>query len=266
MRVLKAGALFFLLVFLPSAFAALKIPAKPDGYVTDSASVLSLPARARLESTLRLFEEKTSNQVLIAIFPGLEGESLEDFSIRLAEAWKPGQKARDNGILFLIFRDDRKIRIEVGYGLEGALTDAVSASIIRDVIAPQFRAGNFDQGIEQGAAAILQAVQGEYTASRPAAQASQNDGLVQGLAFLFLIVAVLDFTRYLFYRSGHRAYAERYSFWEWFFLFSILWLLLRAFLTSRGGYSGRNGGWSGGRGGYSGGGGRFGGGGASGGW
>lgn len=266
MKFLKAGAVLLLLGSLPSAFAALEIPAKPDGYVTDSSALLSPAARTRLENTLRLFEEKTSTQVLVAIFPSLEGESLEDFSIRLAEAWKPGQKTRDNGIVFLIFRDDRKIRIEVGYGLEGALTDALSASIIRDIVAPQFRAGNFDEGVEQGAAAILQAVEGEYTALPAPAQSPQDDGLVQGLAFLFLIVAGLDFIRYLFYRSGHRAYPERYGFWEWFFLFSILWILLRAFLTSRGGYSGRSGGWSGGRGGYSGGGGRFGGGGASGGW
>lgn len=266
MKFLKAGAILLLACFLPSAFAALKIPAKPDGYVTDSASLLSPAVRTRLENTLRLFEEKTSSQVLVAIFPGLEGESLEDFSIRLAEAWKPGQKMRDNGILFLIFRDDRRIRIEVGYGLEGALTDAVSASIIRDVVAPHFRAGNFDQGVELGAAAILEAVKGEYTAVEKTAQTSQDDGLLQGLAFLFLLAAGVDFSRYLFYRSSHRTYAERYGFWEWFFLFSILWLLLRAFLTSRGGYSGRSGGWSSGSGGYSGGGGRFGGGGASGGW
>src|SRR4029434_7530579 len=98
----------------------------------------------------------------VAIFPSLEGESLEDFSIRLATAWKVGRKGKDNGVLLLIFKDDRAIRIEAGYGLEGALPDAVSKSIIETKIIPEFRRGDFHAGIFSGVDAIMAATKGEY--------------------------------------------------------------------------------------------------------
>ena len=261
----KAGVLAAFLGFLPagSTDASVKIPVQPDGYVTDRAGMLSPSVRTRLEERLQSFEKQTTSQVLVATFPALEGESLEDFSIKVAEAWKPGQKSRDNGVIVLIFRDEHKIRIEVGYGLEGVLTDAVSAQIIREIVAPAFRAGNFDQGVEEGVRAILQAIRGEYKAL-PAEANHEGDGLLRGVATLLVLVLALDLIRYFSYWSGHRSYSSRYGFWEWFFLFSLLWFILRMLMTSRGGYSGQGGGWS--SGGYSGGGGRFGGGGASGGW
>ena len=100
--------------------------------------------------------------MVVAVFRSLQGESLEDYSIRLAKAWRIGQKGLDNGVIFLVFLDDRKMRIEVGYGLEGNLTDAVSSSILRDVVAPRFREGRIAEGIGAGLASIDRALEGTY--------------------------------------------------------------------------------------------------------
>ena len=161
----KSACLFsFLLAFLltSSALFALEVPKRAEGYVTDRAGILSYPVRAHLEDTLRAYEEKTSNQVVVVTLPSLEGNSIEDFSIRLAQAWRVGQKGRDNGVIFLIFKNDRKIRIEVGYGLEGVLPDALGGQIIRDVVAPYFRKGDYSGGIVAGTDAIMAATQGEF--------------------------------------------------------------------------------------------------------
>lgn len=147
---------------LSSPLFALEIPKRPEGYVSDYAAMLSPGTRASLEEKLRRFEEETSNQVVVVTFPSLEGEVLEDFSIRLAEQWKIGQKGKDNGVILLIFKEDRKVRIEVGYGLEGALTDAVAKLIIENEIVPRFRQEKFDEGIEQAVQAVMQATKGEY--------------------------------------------------------------------------------------------------------
>ena len=140
----------FLTACLPTAAWALSVPEKPEGRIHDRAGLLSRSARQALESRLALFEQQTSNQVVVAIFPSLEGGSIEDFSIRLAEKWKFGTAKNDNGVILLIFPDDRAVRIEVGYGLEGVLTDAVCAQIIRERITPAFRKGDFDTGVASG--------------------------------------------------------------------------------------------------------------------
>jgi len=134
----------FLWIFLfcvPSVLRALDVPKRPEGYVTDKAGLLSPQTKMQLEGVLRQYEQKTSNQIVIVTFPSLEEESLGDFSIRLAEAWKVGQKGRDNGVIFLIFKEDRKMRIEVGYGLEGVLPDALAGQIIQQRVAPLFSPG-----------------------------------------------------------------------------------------------------------------------------
>ena len=154
---------FFLLIF-PSLSPALEIPRRPEGYVSDYAGLLSDSSKTSLEAELRQFETETSNQVVVAVFPTLEGEVLEDFSIRLAEAWKIGQKGKDNGVILLIFKNDRKVRIEVGYGLEGALPDATAKLIIENEIVPRFREGRFDEGVERAVQAIIAATKGEYHA------------------------------------------------------------------------------------------------------
>lgn len=235
-------AFLFLLLAVP-CLAALEVPKRADGYVTDRAGLLSSSAKASLETTLRAFEEKTSNQVVVAIFPSLQGDSLEGFSMRLAEAWKAGQKNRDNGVIFLVFKEDRKMRIEVGYGLEGVLTDALSGQIISGVVAPYFRRGDYETGIVAGADAIMKATLGEFKGVRRREVAPGVMGrlfALFGVIFLFHVFAQANSKRL----GGPRG---RGGF----------------FVPMGGGF--RSGG-GGGFGGFSGGGGGFGGGGASGGW
>ena len=153
------GALF---LWSAANLHALTIPERPDGYVTDRAQILSDSVHEQLESRLQAFERETSNQIVVAAFPSLEGESLEDFSIHLAEKWKIGQKDKDNGVILLIFKNDRKVRIEVGYGLEGSLPDAICQHIIQQEIVPQFRQAHYDEGISKAIDALMAATQGEY--------------------------------------------------------------------------------------------------------
>ncbi len=270
-RSFKSRLRFFLLGFVLastcsfSAFAEFQIPDKPDGYVTDTIGLLSPQSRGQIESALRQFEAETSNQVVVAIFSTLDGFSLEDVSIRMAQKWKAGQKGRDNGVLFLVFRDDRQMRIEVGYGLEGVLTDLLCSQIIRNDVVPHFRSGDYERGIFEGVRAIMDAARGEYQPMTAVQQ--NNDG--SAFAILFAIVVVVffaDLIRYGVYAKTHAA-SQRYGFWEWFFLFAILWFILRILIESSLRSGGR--GWSSGggsSGGFSGGGGSFGGGGASGRW
>src|SRR5262249_485941 len=146
----RAGWAVLLLALAVAASAALKIPPPPQRRVNDYGGALSATDVNRLEQKLIDRERTSSNQVVVAIFRSLEGESLEDFSIRLAQAWRVGQKGLDNGVIFLVFLDDRKMRIEVGYGLEPTLTDAIASSIIRNVVAPRFREGRITDGIAAG--------------------------------------------------------------------------------------------------------------------
>ncbi|MFA5168958.1 MAG: YgcG family protein [Candidatus Omnitrophota bacterium] len=242
-KVVCPVSFFILLFFLASsALFALQVPPRADGYVTDHAGLLSPSEKTDLETVLRAFEEKTSNQIVVATFPSLEGDSLEDFSMRLAEAWKAGQKRRDNGVIFLIFKNDRKIRIEVGYGLEGVLTDALSGQIIREVVAPYFRKGDYAGGIVAGTDAIMKATQGEFK-GKPRGNQSRAAGK---LVFLFGVF----FLFHLWARSNSRRIGRHRGRYV-------------GFLPMGGGSRSRSGG---GFGGFSGGGGGFGGGGASGGW
>jgi uncharacterized protein len=241
------------------AASALSVPTPTSYYVNDYAGMLDSSTKAELEETLKSFQDSTSNQVLVFTFPSLEGESLEDFSIRLGEKWKIGQRGRDNGAFLLIFKNDRKIRIEAGYGLEGALTDAQSKIIIQNEIAPRFRNGDFSGGILAGVQAILAVTKGEYTAATPPASPTHHHSEVSNG-----IDSLLTF-----------------GFYGLFLYFFLIRPILGHFFPNRfprirgsGGSSGWTfgggsfGGWSSGGsgGGFSGGGGGFGGGGASGGW
>lgn len=138
---------------------ALEVPPL-KGRVNDYAGIL-VPATVRqLEEVLKNFETAESTQIVLLTVPSLEGASLEDFSLRVVVAWKIGQKKLDNGALLLIAKNDHKLRIEVGNGLEGKLTNLVSGRIIRDIITPRFKEGNFDQGVSDGIAAMMAAVKG----------------------------------------------------------------------------------------------------------
>lgn len=172
------------LCILASAALCLEIPPL-ESRVNDRAGILSPQTVERLERELAALEQRESTQIVLLTLPSLEGDSMESFGIRLAEAWKIGQKGRDNGAILIISRDDRKIRIEVGRGLEGLLTDLVSGQIIRNEIAPRFKAADYDGGVAAGIAAIAKAVSGEFKAEAPTSKARRH-----GPAPVTLILAV----------------------------------------------------------------------------
>ena len=136
----------------------------PTGYVIDNAGLLNPATVQDLDALLYQHEAATSNQVVVETITSLGGESLEDYTLRRATALGIGQKGHDNGVLLLISRDDRKMRIEVGYGLEGALPDVICARIIREEMMPRFQGGSYDDGVTAGVNTILAAIRGEYTA------------------------------------------------------------------------------------------------------
>lgn len=178
------------LVLMPGLLAlALDVPSL-SGPVVDVAHVLPPATVEQLSQELRAHEAKTSNQVVVLIVPSLEGEPLFDFSHRVATTWKLGRKGTDNGVLLLVALKDRKVRLEVGYGLEGALTDARSAQIIRNEIVPRFRTGEFAAGITVGVRAVLSTIEGTYhVPERPTVSPSDSDRL--GQVLLAVIVGVV---------------------------------------------------------------------------
>lgn len=190
-----------ILVMAVSAFA-LEVPAY-NGYVNDYADMLSPAAEKTLEARLADLERTDSTQVAVLTIPSLEGDDMNDFSIRVVDAWKIGQADKDNGVLFLVSQADRKIRIEVGYGLEGVLTDILAGQIITNVIGPRFQEGDFDGGFIDGVGAISGAVRGEYTA----AQAQKKEGSKRGVLPLIIIpmIAFIAFTE-IFGRRRRQGY------------------------------------------------------------
>jgi uncharacterized protein len=243
-----------LLVFIPTVPApALDVPPL-TGRVVDQAGLLSRRAKAAIEQALAKLEETDSTQVAVLTIPTLGGESLEDYSLRVAhDVWHLGQKGEDNGVLILVVRDDHKVRIEVGYGLEGGLTDLVAGRIVDDVMIPHFRDGDWDGGLLAGTQAVIQAVRGEYhapPASRKRRVHRPIDGLFGFLLLLFIVGRLF---------GGRR----RFGYGVPFGLGG-----LGGYYLGRRGFGGRHGGFGGGGfgGGFGGGGGGFGGGGASGGW
>lgn len=232
------------------------LPPPPDHYFNDYAGIVAKDVAERLEAKLKAFDEETSNQVVVAVFPELPSPSLEDFTIRTAQSWRVGRKKLDNGVILFVFVKDRKIRLEVGYGLEGALPDATARQIISDVMVPRFRSGDYAGGIEAAVDAIVAATRGEYKAE-PRPSADDGSPIPAGLIVLFVIVFVL-IPLWRRARYGPRTYHRRG--WN-----TPMWW------GSGGGGSGWGsggfgGGGGGGGGGFSGGGGSFGGGGASGSW
>ena len=141
--------LVVLLLICPASLLALDAP-RLSGRVNDLAQVMSPESRQQLEQRLSEFERDTSNQVVVLTIPSLQGDNIEQFSIRVAETWKIGQKGRDNGILLIVAQSERKVRIEVGMGLQGILPDLAAGQIIRDIMRPHLKNDNYDQGISAG--------------------------------------------------------------------------------------------------------------------
>lgn len=254
-RQLLAG---WLLAVATGAGAAETLPPPPQAYFNDYADLVSASEARSLDDKLRAFDQETSTQVVVAVFPALPSPSLEDFTIRTAQSWRVGQKKLDNGAILFVFVQDRKLRLEVGYGLEGALPDALAKRIIADTIAPAFKSGAHAQGLADGIAAIVAATRGEYQAP-PAARSSPSSGKgILGVIAFFLLLN-FAFSRRLSSRRVLRGSSRRSAWGSGGFWWG----------GGSGWTSGGGGGWGGGSsggGGFSGGGGSFGGGGASGDW
>lgn len=248
-------ALALLLVLGGTAAAEDPLPPPPARHFNDYAGVVPAEVAARLEERLARFERETSTQVLVAVFPRLPSPSLEDFTVRTAESWKAGKKELDNGAILFMFVEDRALRIEVGYGLEGALPDVTAKRIIEDTMVPRLRAGDTGAALEAGVEAILAATRGEYKAApRPPPRRGQRQ-VSPGTLFLLILVVIL----FLWMSGGPGS--RTYGGGGWYTGgFGGGW----GGGFGGGGFGG-GGGWGGG-GGFSGGGGSFGGGGASGRW
>jgi len=174
--------LIFFLLCLPFAADGLDVPSL-QGYVNDYAGMISPSVRSKMEGELRAFEQSDSTQIVILTVPSLEGENIEEFSIKVAEAWKIGQQQRDNGILLIVSKQERKIRIEVGRGLEGKLTDLMAGRVIDQVIKPRFKQGDFDGGFITGTSVLVDATRGEFKAEQGPVQRRQK-GFPPFLTFL----------------------------------------------------------------------------------
>ena len=200
------------------------------GRVVDNAEVLKADTRRRLAEQLQAHERKTTNQVAVLTVPTIHGESVEEYAVRVFEQWKLGGKGKDNGVLVVVVPQDRRLRIEVGYGLEGTLTDAAASRIIRDVMTPRFRQGDYDGGISQGVGAVLAHLEGKTTAggaeSSPRAQARQSEFLkapamalhekVLFGAFIFGIIGLFTFLGIVTPGMGWFLYFFLIPFWAMF--------------------------------------------------
>ncbi len=166
--------LAFLFILLPLHALAASLPAL-TGRVVDTAGLIDPQAEAALTQKLEAFEKKSSDQIVVATIPSLDGEAIEPFANRLFRAWKLGQGQENNGVLLLVARDDRKMRIEVGYGLEGTLTDLLSGQIIRNTLAPAFRAGDYSGGIAKAADDIITVLGGDAAELEARFKRNQKD-------------------------------------------------------------------------------------------
>lgn len=179
------------LLFIAQFAAGIEVPTLTQR-VNDYANMLSASTEGQLENVLAALEKDESTQIAVLTIDSLDGENLEGFSLRVVEKWQLGQEKLDNGALLLVAKNDRKIRIEVGYGLEGVLTDLTAGRIIRNVITPNFKNGNFDRGVADGVSAMIAAVRGEYAGQGGEQTSSSNQNDFTGyiifmLFFLFNI-------------------------------------------------------------------------------
>lgn len=250
-----------------TSFSAPQFP-RLTGRVVDGAHILDDAARARITEKLAAYEAKTSDQVVVATVPSLDGLPIEDYANRLFRQWGIGTRDKNNGALLLVAPKERKVRIEVGYGVEGGLTDAMSSVIINSAIIPKFRQGDFAGGVEAGANAMVDVLSGDAETWNRQAEATSDDDSVSILAVIFYVIVLLVFIRIMSRMAGggrgggngrngmHRSPGGR---WGPVFIPPVGggW---------GGGFGGGSSGGFGGGGGFSGGGGSSGGGGASGSW
>lgn len=245
------------------AFAAPKFPPL-TGRVVDNAELLSPDVEARLTDRLAALEQQTGHQLVVATLPDLQGLEIEDYGYQLLRSWGVGREKEDDGVILIVAPSERKVRVEVGYGLEPVLTDALSSVIVQTAIVPAFKAGRMEDGIVAGAEALAGQLAlpddqaRAVVADAEKRQSARNDG-GSGVPIIFVVIIILWVISGIMRLIGGRRGA------------SGLWWLLPLLLDNasrggRGGWSGGGGGWGGGGGGFSGGGGSGGGGGASGSW
>lgn len=263
---------------LPARAFALDVPPL-EGRVNDRAHLLSSREASDLEQRLADYEKSTGHQFALLTLDTLAGDALESFSIRVVESWKLGKQRKDDGLLLLVVKNDRKVRIEVGYGLEGTLTDALTSRVVRNVLAPAFKQGNYAAGIDRAFAALMaaadegQAPSGDSNA--PKASSGSWIWKLIGAGFTFFPIIVFLLIALVASRLGGRNRSGRFGGWRgyssrgpgaWGGGFGAGGLGGWGGLGGGGFRGGGFGGGSSGGGGFSGGGGGFGGGGASGSW
>lgn len=286
-KTVAAALLAWMLCWDAVAVADVAVPPL-TGRVVDQTGTLTSEQISTLDSTLQAFEQRKGSQIAVLIVPTTEPETIEQFSIRVAEAWKIGRKKVDDGAILVVAKDDRRLRIEVGYGLEGALTDVTSKRIIDEIITPKFRDGDFAGGITAGVDRMIGVIDGEPLPEPKRQQQSGNifDNLESvGPVAFFAVLVFGGIFRTMFGRLlGAAVTGGLVGLAIWFlagtlaiaaiigviaFVFTLVGDSVVSSGGGRGGWSGGGGGgWSGGSsgGGFSGGGGSFGGGGASGRW
>ena len=243
-----------LTLFAISANATEVIPPTPGAYFNDYAGVVSKEAASRFNEQLAQFERETSDQVVVAVFPKMQTDSdIADYTQRVAQAWGVGQKDRRNGVVLFVFTQDRKMFIQVGYGLEGALPDATAFDITERHIKPLFRAGNYDAGLATGIDLICKAIRGEYKGSGKTVTEGKGGGTFTGLLPFIIFIIVLIIISRVFRKLGGYGYSSRGGGGP-------------VFIPSGGGWSSGGGDNGGGFSGFGGGGGSFGGGGAGSSW
>ncbi len=276
-------AFLSLLIFvLFSGFARGDVPVPPlKARVTDLTGTLTASQQASLEQTLQAFEARKGSQIAVLIVPTTQPETIEQYSIRVAETWKLGRKGVDDGVLLLVAKDDRALRIEVGYGLEGVIPDVVAKRIVSDVIVPYFKEGDYYGGIQAGIDRLIRLIEGEplpppQHSQKEASWSSFEDFLPAVLIGVFVVGGILRAVLGRLLGASVGATAVALIFWILMgslLAAAVVWFVAFLFILMGGGRmgSGRYGGFGSsgggfGGGGFSGGGGGFGGGGASGRW
>jgi uncharacterized protein len=214
---------FFLLGLVASPVQALEFP-EPQGFVNDFAGILSAETRQQLEDQLARLEKDSSVEIAVVTVESLQKTTIEDYAARLFETWQIGKKDRDNGVLLLIAPNERKLRIEVGYGLEPVLTDSKAGRVIRNIITPRFKDGDYDAGITAGVAAITKIVRGEEVALDPKSSTSVDQNGDGTWALLAIGIVFLSYLTSFFARSKR--------FWPGGLLGALLGAVLGAVLAS----------------------------------
>ncbi|WP_028081734.1 TPM domain-containing protein [Solimonas soli] len=275
------AALLLVLLAAAPAFADVAVPALA-ARVTDQTGTLTAEQKAALEQKLAAFEQRKGSQIAILIVPTTEPETIEQYSIRVAEQWKLGRKGVDDGLLILVARNDRTLRIEVGYGLEGVVPDAIAHRVIDEIIVPRFRDGDYYGGLDAGVDQLIKVVDGEPLPPPPERQRRSGGKLESLIPILFFALVAAQFLRRVFgagfgsLLAGGAVFGLAWLFSgmlllaAFFGLVAFVLTLFGAVIPLGGGWNSRGGGGFGGGGfgggGFGGGGGGFGGGGASGRW